>query len=116
MKITRLYTGPDGESHFEEIEIPLKDDGDLVRISEVTKVKGIYFRETGKDHDSGWINAPGRQFVIPLEGEFEVEIGNGIKRRFGPGDILLAEDTRGRGHIARTVGDKRRRTVAVTLS
>jgi len=115
MKVTRLYTGPDGESHFEEIGISFGENIDHVRISEVTEVTGVYFRETDKNYDFGWHNAPRRQFVVTLEGELEIEIGNGSTRRFGPGDILLAEDTSGRGHIARTVGNKPRRTMIITL-
>ena len=25
MKVLRVYSGPDGESHFEDVEIPLED-------------------------------------------------------------------------------------------
>jgi len=48
-----------------------------------------------------------------LEGE--VEIGDGSKRRFGPGDILLAEDTSGRGHISRSLRNQPRTSIFVTL-
>jgi hypothetical protein len=44
-----------------------------------------------------------------LSGETEIEIGDGTKRRFGPGDILLADDTSGQGHISRDVGAQPRR-------
>jgi uncharacterized cupin superfamily protein len=40
-----------------------------------------------------------------LSGEMEVEIGDGSKRRFKAGDVLLAEDTTGQGHITRRFGD-----------
>jgi len=46
MKITRLYTGNDNESHFEEIDIPLKDHGDIGKLSEKINATGIIFRET----------------------------------------------------------------------
>ena len=36
MKITRIYTGEDEQSHFEEIEIPLFDQGDIGRLSAVS--------------------------------------------------------------------------------
>lgn len=52
--------------------------------------------------------APRRQFVITLSGCGEIECGDGSRRRFGPGDILLAEDTTGQGHITREVGGPRR--------
>jgi hypothetical protein len=42
--------------------------------------------------------------VITLSGESEVELDGGRKIRLGPGNILLAEDTTGQGHISRAVG------------
>jgi len=115
MKITRIYTGSDGESHFEDIEIPLQDRGDIGKLSQLQKATGIIFRETGPDYDYDWHNAPRRQYVIMLSGEVELEVGDGTTRRLGPGDILLAEDTTGRGHRSRTVNNQPRRSVFVTL-
>ena len=115
MKVTRLYTGSDGESHFEDIDIPLEDTGRVERRSELRKATGILFRETGGDYDLDWHNAPRRQFVITLEGQVEIIVGDGSKRLFGPGDIFLAEDTTGRGHISRAVNDQTRISIFVTL-
>jgi hypothetical protein len=42
--------------------------------------------------------APRRQLVIPLRGRFRVEASDGSSREFGPGDVVLAEDTVGAGH------------------
>jgi hypothetical protein len=41
--------------------------------------------------------------VVTLAGRAEVECGDGTKRRFGPGDIMLADDTTGQGHITREI-------------
>ena len=114
-KVTRLYTGPDGESHFEDMEVPLEDMGERGRASEPMKATGIIFRETDGDYNLDWHPAPRRQFVINLKGEGEIEIGDGTKRRFGPGDIMLAEDTTGRGHISRAVNNQPREMIFVTL-
>ena len=46
MKITRVYTGDDGESHFEDIEVPLVDRGKIGWISNLETATGIVFRET----------------------------------------------------------------------
>ncbi|GIS37278.1 MAG: hypothetical protein Ct9H90mP9_3080 [Pseudomonadota bacterium] len=43
MKITRIYTGEDEQSHFEEIEIPLFDQGDIGRLSEIFSASGVIF-------------------------------------------------------------------------
>ena len=115
MDITRIYTGPDGESHFEDVKLPLEETVDADRKSEPMTATGIVFRTTGHACNLDWHNAPCRQFVIPLEGKVEIELGDGTKRQFGPGDILLAEDTTGRGHTSCAVNDQPRRTIFITL-
>lgn len=115
MKVTSLYIGTDGESHFEDIDIALENVWGVERRSEPMKATGILFRETGGDYNIDWHNAPRRQFVIMLEGHVEVIVGAGSKRLFGPGDILLAEDTTGRGHISHAVNGQARMSIFVTL-
>ena len=115
MKIVRVYTGDDGESHFEDIEIPLTDRGAIGRISELVKASGIVFRETDGDYDLDFHNAPRRQYVINLDAAVELETGDGSRRVLGPGDILLAEDTTGRGHKSRAVDTRPRRSIFVPL-
>ena len=115
MKVTRLYTGPDRESHFEDVNILLEDTDGVDRRSQLMKATGILFRETGGEYSLDWHNAPRRQFIITLEGQVEIVIGDGIKRQLGPGDILLAEDTTGRGHISRAVNNQPRTSIIVTL-
>ena len=40
MKVTRIYTGPDNQSHFEDVEIPLKDGSVVGRLSELIPATG----------------------------------------------------------------------------
>jgi hypothetical protein len=115
MKVTRLYTGPDGESRFEDIDVPLEDKGSIGRLSAPQPATGIIFRETEPSYDYDWHPAPQRQYIIMLEGELEIEAGDGSKRHFSPGDILLVEDTTGRGHRSRTTNNQVRKTIFVTL-
>ena len=115
MKVTRLYTGSDDESHFEDVDIPLKGTRGADRRSDLMKATGILFRETSGAYNLDWHNAPRRQFIITLEGQVEIIIGDGTKRQFGPGDILLAEDTTGRGHISRAVNKQPRTSIFITL-
>jgi hypothetical protein len=79
------------------------------------KALDITFIEQDSGYMHDWHNAPCRQIVITLEGICEIEIGGGIKRRFMPGNILLAEDTTGRGHITRVVSTKPRRAIFIPL-
>ena len=115
MQITRLYTGNDGESHFEEVEVALHDAGDIGALSKLQGATGILFRETAGDYDFDFHTAPRRQYVINLDAAVEVEVGDGTTRRLEAGDILLAEDTTGRGHISRAVDRQPRRSILVTL-
>jgi hypothetical protein len=115
MKITRLYTGDDNESHFEDIDVPIFDNGDIGKLSETVRAKGVIFRETPAEYYFGWHNAPARQYVVMLSGGVEIEIGDGTKRVFQAGDILLAEDTTGHGHISRAVDNKPRRSLFIIL-
>ena len=115
MKVTRFYTGSDGESHFEDIDVPLESTVGADRRSELMKATGIVFRETGGEYNLDWHNAPRRQFIIVLEGEVKIVVSDGTERQFGPGDILLAEDTTGRGHISRAVNNKPRKSIFVTI-
>ena len=108
MKILRVYSGDDGESHFEDVEVPLEDLGKIGRISKPRDATGVLFRETDGDYELGWHRAPRRQFVINLDAAVELEVGDGTVRRLEAGSVLLAEDTTGRGHISRAVkGDQR---------
>lgn len=115
MKVTRIYTGDDGESHFEDLEIPLRDLGAIGSISQLQPATGIVFRETAADYDVDFHCAPRRQYVVNLDASVEIEIGDGTKRVLGPGSILLAEDTSGRGHRSRSVDGRPRRSLFVTL-
>ena len=114
MKIVRLYTGSDNESHFEDIEIDLQATGDMMA-SALEPAHGIMFRTAPASHYSDYHPAPRRQYVITLSGAVEIEIGDGTIRRFGAGDVMLAEDTTGRGHITRVVGGAPRHYVFITL-
>lgn len=114
MKITRLYTGKDGESHFEEIELPFEPMGGT-ETTQLQAATGVVFRRAPAGHVQDWHPASRRQYVITLSGEGEIEIGDGTKRRFGPGDVMLADDTTGRGHITRVVGNQPRVYVTIPL-
>ncbi len=116
MKITRLYTGQDGETHFEDLDVPLFESGPIGELSEPIDVRNMHLRETRGDYHYTWHNAPCRQYVIMLEGQVEIEIGDGSRRIFSAGDILLAEDTTGRGHVSRAVDGKPRRSIFITLA
>ena len=104
MRVTRLYTGDDGRSHFEDLELPLTATA-IGAMSSAVPTTSVFFRDTanGGPEVIDYHVAPRRQFVIHLAGAAEIEVGDGTKRRFGVGDVLLADDTTGQGHISREV-------------
>jgi hypothetical protein len=115
MRVTRISTGSDGETHFETLEIALNDAGAIGRLSTLLPATGVIFRETPPDYDYDWHPAPRRQYIVLLDGEIEITVGDGETRRFHGGDVLLVEDTTGRGHRTRTVDGRMRRSVFITL-
>ncbi|MCP5180819.1 MAG: hypothetical protein H6993_18295 [Pseudomonadales bacterium] len=115
MKVTRIYTGADGESHFEDVDVGLEDRGGAGRISALWRASGVMFREVDGDYDLGFHTAPRRQLVVNLTGSVDIELGDGTVRRLGPGSILLAEDTTGRGHKSRNVAGEARQCLFIPL-
>jgi quercetin dioxygenase-like cupin family protein len=115
MKYTRFYTGADGKSHFEDVEIPMKNPAPGRLSSDDFPMKNMSFRETSPDVEQKWHPESRRQFGITLDGEVEVSLSDGTTRRFGPGEVFLAEDLTGQGHILHIVGGKSWRVLLVPL-
>ena len=114
MKVTRIFS-QDGESYFEDTEVPLENLGSGGRFSAPVTTKSVIFRETDSDYNLDFHPAPRRQYVINLTGSVEIETGLGEKRVLGPGSILLAEDTSDRGHISRAIEGEARQCLFITL-
>ena len=114
-KYAHLYAGPDGNSHFKDVEVPLTQEAGDQYKSLLMKATGVIFRITGPGYDLDWHPVSRRQFVVTLEGEGEVTASDGEKRCFGPGDIMLADDMKSKGHLSKAVGNKPRKTLFLTL-
>jgi len=93
----RLYTGDDGQSHFEELD---QREGSKFFLTSLA-VKALVFKnDMNRDDLLEWHTAPRRQWCITLSGSVDIGIGDGTVKTFGPGDVFLAEDVTGRGHTA----------------
>ncbi len=112
---TRLYSDSAGESRFEDVKIGLTDQGPVGYLSSKFGVKDIQFRLNEPDYDWDFHNAPSRQFIILLDGDIEITTSLGETRKFSGGDILLAEDTTGKGHRTRNIRQQVRRSVFIRL-
>jgi quercetin dioxygenase-like cupin family protein len=119
-KILRVYTGADGQSHIAEEPLALHPfvdtEGAYGEGTPLQHATGITFRVSPPGYVLSWHCAPRRQYSISLSGTAEVEVGDGTVRRLGPGDVLLAEDLTGQGHITRVVGTEPRFYAIVPLA
>ena len=115
MKVTRVYAGKDGKSHFEDIDVPLNDSKMPAREhSDTLKATGMFFSLTKGDWFMDYHKGPRRQYILILEGQVDVGNGDGV-RRFSQGDVILIEDTMGQGHSTRSVNGQPLREAFVTL-
>jgi hypothetical protein len=117
---TCLYADADGESHFRDVEIEFRETdfappalplnasafGPAMQYGFLTAPPGWY---------GDWHPTPRRQFLFYLAGQTEIRVSDGEVRSFGPGDILLLEDTTGKGHVSRVVGSEEALSAVVQL-
>jgi quercetin dioxygenase-like cupin family protein len=98
IRCIRIWTGDDGNSHFEEGAIDLEPGqrGDELSVRMATTT--ISFQETASGGAFAWHTAPVRQLVVTLSGTLDFQTREGEHFLIHPGDILLAEDTVGSGH------------------
>src|SRR5579859_1406053 len=108
-RYVRLFAGSDGESRFDDVVVgfTLNDVAPQVtpfEISESYPAERFVFER----FPPGWRsehNAPRRQFLVILAGSAAIRTSAGETRHFQPGDVLLAEDTTGKGHTSWNDGD-----------
>jgi hypothetical protein len=113
VKIHRFFTGADGLTHAEEIEALGLSGNDLYKFMANS---GAVLRRSPPGRENDWHTASRRQYIITLSGNAELVLSGGQTLKVGPGDIELAEDTTGKGHITRTVGTEDRISIAIPLS
>src|SRR5215212_6366513 len=109
--IVKIYSDEKGDSHFEDINIPLKEGGNIGKLSEALPASSVIFREVEPLYDWDFHTAPHRQYIILLDGEIEIETSLGEKRKLKGGDVLLAEDTTGKGHRTRNLTAIKRKSI-----
>jgi quercetin dioxygenase-like cupin family protein len=104
--VTRLFTGPDGQTHAGETEVKLMASITVAgeERSEMFKASGTQLVRWSPGHVQDWHHPSHRQYAVTLSGRGEIELGGGQKMRLDPGRIVLAEDLTGKGHITRTLG------------
>ena len=95
MGIFRMYTGDDGQSVMEELQLddPILESlktctGSSIQINEPTEFSEMH-------------PAPRRRWMSMLSGQIDIQLADGSVHSFGPNDLRLWEDVTGSGHKTR---------------
>jgi hypothetical protein len=109
MQVTRFSAGGDGRSTFSTVDVTFPHEradafGHTIRSSDRFSSPAVQFAVLPAGLDQDWHPAPRRQIVAVLTGELEVGTPDGATRRFGPGELFLADDVDTAGHTTRTIG------------
>ena len=95
MGIFRMYTGDDGQSVIEELQLddPILESlktctGSSIQINEPTELSEMH-------------PAPRRRWMSMLSGQIDIQLADGTIHSFGPNDLRLWEDVTGTGHKTR---------------
>jgi len=115
--VTRLYSGADGQTHAEEMDVKFtpRPGGDKYEQAEIVKATSTQVVRAAPGYVQDWHPAPRRQYVITISGHGEIELAGGKKIPMAPGRILLVEDVMGKGHLTRTIGNQDRVSIIVPL-
>ena len=110
-KYTRVFTDEDGETHFEDVEIELLPDdfappAPALNLSAFKEAKKFGFMNAPTGWFGDWHPTPKRLVFVYISGKIEAKVSDGEVRVFGPGSVTLVEDTTGKGHTSRVVGDQ----------
>src|ERR1700704_5240471 len=115
MKIHRLWVDERGEAHFQDVEVRVDEPSRAGRLSARIPVTGLIFREVQPDYDLDWHPAPRRQYIINLDAGVQITASDGESRVIGAGEVVLVEDTHGKGHLSKALDGKLRNCIFVTL-
>ena len=103
MIVTRIFAGADGKARMERRAVPMKADASGRQTSADFPALRLFFRDTPPAHVHEKHRAPQRQFIVVVSGSGEIELDDGTRHRFVPGDLIFAEDTTGGGHVTRSL-------------
>lgn len=113
-RIWKIYTGPDGKSRQEPLDVPLQSARHGL-VSKLFSGPGVEIHRQKPGSIASWHNAPRRQLIATLSGEAEIETGDGKVLKSRAGVIHLVEDLSGQGHITRIVGSEDRVSLFMPL-
>jgi len=115
MRIHNIYVDAQGETHFRDIEVEWTQEGPGGKTSERLPATGIIFRATPGSYDYAWHPAPRRQYIINLDAGVQITASDGQSRKIGAGEVILVEDTWGKGHVSKALDGKLRHCIFVPI-
>jgi hypothetical protein len=115
MRVHNLYVDANGETHFRDIEIEWAEEGPAGKLSKRLPATGIIFREVQPSYDLDWHPAPRRQYIINLDAGVQITASDGEARIIKAGEVILVEDTSGKGHLSQAVEGKIRNCIFVPV-
>jgi len=115
MRVHNLYVDAQGETHFRDIEIEWAEQTNAGKLSKRLPATGIIFREVQPDYGLDWHPAPRRQYIINLDAGVKITASDGEARIIKAGEVILVEDTSGKGHLSQAVEGKIRNCIFVPV-
>lgn len=111
MKYIVIYADEHGESHFKDEDIELESieyapPAPPLLLSNLMPAIQYAFSKFKSGWYGDWHPTPLRQIYFILSGTLEGTVSDGEKRLFGPGSIVLVEDTTGKGHRTKVIGSE----------
>src|ERR1700710_1678656 len=110
-----LYCDANGQAHWGDLESEWAQEGPEGKTSVRLPATGVIFRQTQAEHDRPWHPAPRRQYIINLDAGVQLTASDGEARVIGAGEIVLVEDTAGKGHLSKSVNNQMRHSIFVPI-
>ena len=107
MKCLRIYATQDGESHFDEVDVPttkrsVHPDAEPFEVSASYQASRVRLtRIPAGMREVAWHTVPEPVLTVRLDGSVEYETSDGKVRHVRAGSFVLVEDTHGKGHLSR---------------
>lgn len=115
MRIHNIYVDDQGMSHWRDIQVKWDEERNFSKLSKRLPATGIIFRQTSGDYDLDWHPAPRRQYIINLDGGVRITASDGEAREIGAGEVILVEDTHGKGHLSKSLAAKIRHSIFIPI-
>jgi hypothetical protein len=111
LKYVKVYADENGETHFKDMEVPLKDADYAPPAPRIaTSPHETATGTVAIGFPPGWFGdfhpAPKHQWMMIMSGALEIGVSDGEKRTLPAGTIAFLEESGSKGHSTRVIGDQ----------